>query len=477
MRSRHLWITAILVVSMLTVAACATPTPQVIKETVVVKETQIVEKPVEKVVKETVTVRETVVVEKPVEKVVTPTPVPAKIAGTIRVGSWDSGGALEPFNNAIKSFEAQYPKAKVQLESVPQGYGDKLLTQFAAGTAPDIFQVGDGDVARFVAKGVVEDLEPYIHGDNALDMSVFFPKVAAIGQVGGKTYLLTKDYSPLVLYYNKTLFDEAGVKYPDENWTWDNFLAAAKALTKTDASGKVIRWGVQLPDSWGDPYWVRGLSPIIYQNGGELISPDGKKASGYINSPQTIEAVQWYVDLFLKHKVAPTKADVEALAGQDLFQTGKVAMLWTGRWPLKDFQKNPKLNFGTAQLPKGKQRANSICWAGFAMYSKSPNKDTAWAFLKWIAAEQGAQEFAKYAFTAVQPIAELQGLDTDPYNAPIVKDLEFVHPLPEFTNPKFGECVETPFRTALEQIFLQGKDVKTALDEIATKADTCLTQP
>src|SRR5215211_2356291 len=101
----------------------------------------------------------------------------ANVSGTIRVGSWDSAEALEPFESSIESFKTKYPDVDVQLESVPQGYGDKLLTQFAAGTAPDVIQVGDGDVAKFITQGQLEPLDPYINGDNALDMNVFFPAV------------------------------------------------------------------------------------------------------------------------------------------------------------------------------------------------------------------------------------------------------------------------------------------------------------
>ena len=395
---------------------------------------------------------------------------PAEVQGVVRVGSWDSGEALEPFNNAIASFEAEQPDVDVQLEAVPQGYGDKLLTQFAAGTAPDVIQVGDGDISKFVSQGVLEPLDGYIEGDDPLDMGVFFPAVASIGQVEGETYLLTKDYSPLVLFYNKKLFDEAGVAYPDETWTWDDLLAAAQQLTKPDGS----QWGIQIPNSWGDWLWPRGMMPLIFQNGGELISEDGTKTTGYLNSPETVEAIQWYVDLFKVHKVAPTKQDVEALAGQDLFQTGRVAMLWTGRWPLKDFLANSELSFGTAPLPQGKERANSICWAGFAVYSKSQNKDAAWAFLKHLTAEEGAQEFADYAFTAVQPIAEQQGLDTDPYNAPIVEDLENIRPLPDLSQPKWIDCGEKFFKEELEKVFLQDKDLQAAMDEAVAKADACI---
>lgn len=451
-----------LVIASMLLVACApaaTPAPPVI-QTVVVKETVVSQ------------VEKTVVVNKEI----TATPVPPKVTGTVRIGSWDSGDGLAPINAAIKGFQAIYPSVKVQLESVPQDYGTKLLAQVASGTAPDIFQVGDGDPSNFASKGMFEPLDDYISGKIGgmpLDTSVFYPAVFNIGKVGGVTYLLTKDYSPLVLFYNKKLFDAAGVDYPTDKWTWETFLVAAQKLTIT-TGGKITQWGIMLPDGWGDPAWTRGLSPIVYQNGGSFVSPDGKKATGFLNSDATVGALLWYFDLFNKHKVAPTSADVAALSGQDLFQTGKVAMLWTGRWPISGYAKDPKLNFGTAQLPMGKQRGNSICWAGFGLYSKSQNKLAAWAFLKYLGAEAGAQEFAKYALTAVKPIADLQGLTSDPLNAAIMKDLENVKPLEILSNLNYNTCVDGPLNEAIKGYMLKGGDLKAILTDVAAKADACL---
>ncbi len=454
----------LLLVSMILSACAPAATPAPVPTAQVIVQTQIVEK--------TSVVQQTVVVP----QVVTATPAAPAVSGTIRVGSWDSDQGLAPLNAAVKDFQAAYPNVKVQIESVPQDYGTKLLAEFASGTQPDVFQVGDGDPSNFASKGGLEPLDDYISGkigNMPLDTSIFYPAVFNIGKVGTKTYLLTKDYSPLVLFYNKKLFDAAGVAYPSDKWTWDDLLNAAKKLTVV-AGGKTTQWGIQLPDGWGASNWTRGLQPIIYQNGGSLISPDGKTATGFVNSQATIDAIQWYVDLFLKYKVAPTDADVAALTGQDLFQTGKVAMLWTGRWPLSGYQADPKMNFGTAQLPMGKQRGNSICWAGFAMSSKSTNKVAAWAFLKFIGAEQGAQEFAKYALTAVKPIAELQGLDKDPLNAPIMADLANVKPLEILSNLNYNTCIDGPLSTAIQTYILKGGDLKALLTDVATKGDACL---
>jgi multiple sugar transport system substrate-binding protein len=124
-------------------------------------------------------------------------------SGVVRVGSWDSGDALTPFNDAIASFEAEHPEIDIQLESVPQDYGTKLLAQFASGDAPDIFQTGDGNTAQFVDLGAVENLDSYIEGPNGFDIAELYPGVAAFGVVDGSTYYLTKDYSPLVLRWQR----------------------------------------------------------------------------------------------------------------------------------------------------------------------------------------------------------------------------------------------------------------------------------
>lgn len=406
------------------------------------------------------------------------TEAPAAATGgepvTIRVSMWESQEALEPYNQAKEAFEKANPNIKVQLESVPQDYGTKLLTQMAAGTAPDVFQLGEGDVATYVQKGVVEDLGPYIERDK-FDTGVFFPAINDVGKIDGKQYMFTKDYSPLVLYYNKDLFAKAGVEAPTEAWTWDQLLAAAEKLTVKDGD-KVTQWGLQAPNSWGDYTWLRGIEPFVYQNGGKLINDDNKTVTGAMNSPETIEAVQFYVDLF-KKGVTPDKQALAGATDADQFKQGKAAMLITGRWPLKDYQKVEGLNFGVLPFPKGKQAANAICWAGFGMFNQSQNKDAAWEWLKFVGAGEGAKGFANYALTAVKNIAEEQGLTTDPLNAPIMAGLDVVVPPPSIRNIKFGACGEKFFKENLEKVFLENMDVKAALDDAATKADECLAAP
>jgi multiple sugar transport system substrate-binding protein len=411
-----------------------------------------------------------------------------ELSGNIRVGSWESGDALTYWNNAITGYEAAHPNVKVTLEAIPQDYGTKLLAEFAAGTAPDVFMVGDGDAAHFQALGVTQDLAPYISGANGFDPNILYPNVEAFGQVAGSTYYLTKDYSPLVLYYNADAFKAAGVDTPTNKWTQADLLSAAQKLT-VDTNGKnatdpafdatnIKQWGIQLPDGWGATDWTRGILPIIYQNGGKLVADDGTKTDGFMNSDATVNALQWYVDLIKKNHVAPSKTDAAAFSGVDLFQTGQVAMLWTGVWPLGGYKTGDsaiKFNFGTQILPAGSAgNANVLCWSGFALYSQSQNKDVAWDFLKYMATGDGAKQLASYALTDVKSIVAEQGLDKDQYEASVIADLANVQKIPEQSTPFWAQCGDKYFVQELDTVLEGDVAVKDAMTKASSEADACL---
>ncbi len=407
------------------------------------------------------------------------------LSGTVRVGSWESGDALTPWNNAIASYQSAHPNVKIQLEAVPQDYGTKLLAEFASGSAPDIFMSGDGDVAKWVALGAAENLDPYIDGPNGFDRDALLPAVADFGKVGSSTYYLTKDYSPLVLFYNKDLFEAAGVAAPTADWTWDDLVNAAKKLT-VDANGKdatspdfdasnIKQWGLQAPDSWGDTAWTRGLLPLIYQNGGDLISADGTTLDGHMNSEATVDALQQFADWVKTAKVIPSKTDVASYSGTDLFTSKVVAMLWTGVWPLNDYKKAADLKFGTMSLPAGKAgKANVLCWSGFAVYTGSQNKDAAWDFLKYIAVGDGAKEFANYAWTDVKSIIDEQGLADDEYGGPIVAGLADVKPIPDSISANWADCGDHFFVQEFSTVMEGDVSVKDAMDKAVQEGDACL---
>jgi multiple sugar transport system substrate-binding protein len=133
-------------------------------------------------------------------------------------------------------------------------------------------------------------------------------------------------------------------------------------LTQTDADGKTVQWGVQLPAAWttGFEYWVGAA-------GGQLISEDGAQFAGYMDSPEVQSAVQFYADLYNVHKVAPLPADMNALAAATASSTTAAAMRIFGRWPQAGMKENPNIDLGVVGMPVGAQRANVLFWGGFGI--------------------------------------------------------------------------------------------------------------
>ncbi len=389
-------------------------------------------------------------------------------AASIRVGSWESGGALNTWNGLIANFNKLYPQITISFEPVPDNYGTKLLTQIAANDAPDVFQVGDGDVRMFVERGGAADLTDYMKGKDNLpgvDTSVFYPALFQTGQVDGKSYFFTKDSSPLAIYYNKDLFDKAGVAYPKDGWTWQDFQDAAVKLTS--GTGPNAQYGVSLPGNW-----TRAVETFVFQNGGDITSPDGTKATGFLNSDATVAAIQYYIDLYNKYKVSPSAADVSTtFNGVDLFQTGRVAMSLTGIWPESGYATDPKLHFGVVGLPQGKVRANAICWAGLGLYKGSKNPDQAWLFLRYIGTQAGQTAFGQNGLPSMPSVADNLKISADPNKAAFLNEDQYLKPLPDMRSRYWNDTANKFFGQALDTLLASGGDVKAVLTDAATKAD------
>lgn len=385
----------------------------------------------------------------------------------LRVGTWEGGDGLKIQQQIVDNYKKTHSNVNISIESVPDQYGTKLLTQIAAGQAPDIFQIGDGDVSMFMKKGALEELTPFIKGGNGIKLDDYYQGVLDVGKLDGKYYTLPKDYSDIAVFYNKKMFDEAKVPYPKAGWTWEQFYETAKKLTKKDGD-KYTQWGVKLPGGW-----VRAILPMINSYGGSVISPDGSKLDGYMNSDGTVKALQMYQNMYQKDHISPSSTESEALKGVDLFVAGKVAMNITGRWPVENYKKNSELSFGVVQMPVGPSgAANTICYAGYGLYSKSSNKQAAWDYLKYLTGPEGQELLAAHAFTAVKSTAEKLGQTNDPVLKPFLDDIPNIKDFPEKVSPFFGVSGGKSLQAVLEKILL-GKpiDIKNELDTAAKQGD------
>ena len=344
----------------------------------------------------------------------------------LRVATGDSGAGLKPHQEIIARFEVNNPSIKVELESVEgRDYYGRLLTDLAAGTGPDILQIGDDALPKFVDQDVLVPLDVYMNGNYPLDTNIYIPGLLQPGQWRNAQYLLPKDYSTLAIFYNKKLFDAYDIPYPSQNWTWTEFLDTAKALTKdTDGDGQTDTWGVQLPASWttGFEYWIAAA-------GGQAISGDGQAIQGYLDSPEVVEAIQFYSDLYHKHAVAPLPKDLNAFGGgNDEFEQGQAAMRLFGRWPQADLLENEAISLGVSVLPQHAQKANILIWGGFGIAKSSQHQEAAWRFLRFYTGEEGAEIWQNWALPAVQSVANNAGVIEDPIEGVWLNQLKYTRP-------------------------------------------------
>lgn len=304
-------------------------------------------------------------------------------AVVLRVANWSGPGNDPRFLSLVREldqeFERRHPGAKVQIEQIPgRGvYEAKLMMMILSGNAPDVIQFDASSGAVFIDNGVLADLTPLIRGDPVFDPNDYFPQAFDVARRGEAVYAVPLDFTPMVMFYNRRLFDAAGVPHPREGWTWDDFLETARKLTLEAAPGRPKQYGFNLLNHM--PHWVMWL----WNNGGDVVTPDGRHAAGAFDSPASIEAVRFLSDLALRHRVAPTPSEAAA-AGVDLFLAEQAAMHLTGHWELIEYGRRG-LDVGIVGLPSNLPRPQTVMYvSGLSLTRGARNPDLAWKYIRFI---------------------------------------------------------------------------------------------
>lgn len=306
----------------------------------------------------------------------------------LRVGNWggasDGSEASRKIDSLYRLFEKENPGVKIQLESIPgsQEYVNKMILNFIAGTEPDVMALDASSAAVFIDNGVLMDLAPMVAKDKAFSLNDYFPNVVDIARRGKKLYAVPTDFTPIVMFYDKRLFDEAGVPYPKSGWTYDDFLKTAQQLTKGG------RYGFKFTN------WMPGWITWIWNEGGDDLDPSGSTASGYLDGAKSKDALQFLKDLIDVHKVAPSLSQAAGL-GVDMFTNGEAAMEVNGHWAMigyaaapKDAHGRPLLSMkdvGVVELPTQLPHSVTVMYeAGMAIGKNCKHPDIAWKYIKFM---------------------------------------------------------------------------------------------
>lgn len=329
---------------------------------------------------------------------------------TLSFGLWDSNQAIG-LRTMFDEFEAANPGIKVEIQI--NGWGDywtMLEAGATGGSLPDVFWMHSNEIFRYTSNEMLLDLTSRIEESDLVDLSKFPSGLNEIYNYNGKQYAVPKDFDTIGLWYNKTLFDAAGLSYPDDSWTWDDLYDAAKALTKDDV------YGVMMPFHNQEGYYN-----FVYQNGGTIITND--KVSGY-DDPKTIEAMEYYTK-FVEEGLSP-EVYVDAERAEAL-QNGLCAMGFFGSWNLSGFTANEFLaeNFDVAVLPQGSQRASIFNGLGHAIAHNTEHPDEAWKLVEYLSSKEGQERHAELgiAISAYEGAADLWVSSNDTFDVKVFIDM------------------------------------------------------
>ena len=267
---------------------------------------------------------------------------------TLTVSYWDD--EMQP----IKDFIKANPDIKVKQIRVPgDDYNTKLNQMIVGGTAPDVMLTQEADYVRFAKNGVTMKLDDKLK-DLGIDKSDFQPAVTDIANQVDGYYGFPQGFATEIMYYNKDMFDAAGVAYPTDDWTWDDYTAAAEKLTKADGS----QYGSDSPTFNGVWYSLIGAAGDKVVDNGKLSFGNGLK--------KTLEFQKNLVD----NKWQPQPASGSKVS--DMFAAGKAAMTLGGTWLVSTYKDvDFKWDIATIPTAPGAKKYNSLHTSFWAINAKS----------------------------------------------------------------------------------------------------------
>ena len=313
---------------------------------------------------------------------------------------WDAN-QQPTYQKSIDQFESLHPNIKVTIEQNPwTQYWQKLDTEFAGNSAPDVFWDHVAYFPQLVQQGALMNLTPLIQKDH-LDLSVYYPQLLKPFQFNGNYYGLPKDWDTITLFYNKTLFQQMGVSA--DNLTWNptdggSFVKLLQQLT-LDKNGRH-------PNQAGfDPQSVKQYGFVslnsdqeiymnyIAMNGGSFLDkPFGTHFT--FNQPQSVQALQFLINLITKWHVSPPASETNNAGNiaEQMFARGQAAIIETGSWNISFIASQTNFPFGVAELPAGPQgRVSVFNGLADAISAKTQHPQEAWELFKWLASPQSEQ--------------------------------------------------------------------------------------
>lgn len=403
------------------------------------------------------------------------TPIQAADKIELRYYTWDDATGIQFINQVVKNFTAKHPNISVKVESASYGdYWQKLQIMIASQTAPDIFQINPDFLAVFAAKGALLDLNTFIAEDKTFSIQDYYPEIIKAHQIKEQLFVLPRDVAPSVLFYNETLFKEAGLKTPyeyfkEDQWNWDIFLQAAQKITKPE----IQQYGIAF-----ETMWHRALQ-WVWQNGGEAFDSVDNPTECLLNMKSSYEGYQFAADLINLYHVSPSPRLTKTQSSTELFITGKVAMDINGAWMIPSYKNIKDFKWDIAPLPKGMRWGDVTGGSGPAIYKFSKHPKEAWEVAKALAGVEAQSLFAEagYIVPTMKTVFNSQKFltsDSLPRNKDCFLEVQEYAKIPVLTD-KYME-IDNIIQKQLDLVWLGEQTAKEAMDKVVPEINKILTQ-
>lgn len=368
----------------------------------------------------------------------------------------------------IPRFEAAHPGVKVNTQYISWTHLDEKLTiSFAGGVAPDVFQVGAEYVGGLAYRGMAEPLDEYVERWGEADdyFSASWGTCVYRGKVYGLPYLS----APRVLLYRKDLLKEAGFEGPPE--TWEELAEAAERMTVR--RGPVIDLaGMNLPVSW------QIFVEFLWENGGQIFDEEGKRS--LLDSAEAVEALQFYADLYNRHRVCPTAGMPVAGGSVPVFASKRAAMEIMNQFGIYNVKKYaPELlpEVGIAPTPRRKERVVSVYTDWLAMSPQGTHKELAWELMTFLM-EPGNLAAYNATLFFIPPrrsaVEAAEFMEENPQLGEFVSLMEeYGRSLPAI--PEWFE-IRTGLQAAVEAAIYEAKTPERALRDYSRELDDLLAE-
>lgn len=395
------------------------------------------------------------------------------------------GAPVESVNELIKaSFNEQQPDVTVTFNIVSGDLAENYYTAAAAGTLSDVFFSADLFVVPFANNGVTLNLTPYTEGDADVDIDDVFPNMLGLGVFNGEIQMLPSALDVVTMYYNKSLFEEAGAEVPNAEWTWDDFIVNCQKITalETESDGTPRYWGLSNA-TWN---WWATVYPWVVGYGGKILDIENNLSTW--SDPKTVAALTDYASLWNEHNIAqPLGLDV----GGNSFFLGRAAVythIQSLRGPVREAAAD-KFEWDVEVMPlmpDGRHRTGMGTW-GMSAYAGGKNLQMSYEYIKQLIRPTVQLEAAKAELgvpllrTVANDPSWMEGLPTPPENL-----MAFINGaddaiLPVIEHP--GDCgsfyagmVSDSYRQALEAVIRGEANAEDAFAETDATIQSCLDQ-